>query len=163
MWNSQACIASTRSCSTLYLERIRDRQCHSAGCRSVGALQASHGTLSVHERDVGDTLTAFVTGNATIEYNGSCAGRHRHLGVGGCRQRDVRHAAEQRRNGCSAVDLSSDQRQSRLPACRRCADEIKFVAEVSDGHGHTGSQPLTVTLIGAIVRVRSAASRRPGR
>ena len=27
--------------------------------------------------------------------------------------------------------------------------KIKFVAEVSDGHGNTGSQPLTVTLIGA--------------
>ena len=29
------------------------------------------GTLSVHDADVGDALTAFVTGNATIEYNGS--------------------------------------------------------------------------------------------
>ena len=27
--------------------------------------------------------------------------------------------------------------------------KIKFVAEVSDGHGHTGSQPLTITLVGA--------------
>ena len=29
------------------------------------------GTLSVHDADVGDALTALVTGNATIEYNGS--------------------------------------------------------------------------------------------
>jgi hypothetical protein len=27
--------------------------------------------------------------------------------------------------------------------------KINFVAEVSDGHGHTGAQPLTITLVGA--------------
>ncbi len=36
--------------------------------------------------------------------------------------------------------------------------KIKFVAEVSDGHGHTGSQPLTITLVGA----DSATNASPG-
>ena len=26
---------------------------------------------------------------------------------------------------------------------------IKFIAQVDDGHGHVGSQPLTITLVGA--------------
>ena len=108
------------------------------------------GTLSVHDGDIGDTLTAFVKGNATIEYNGSTSvpGSIDISALIGRRRRDVRQRAEQRRNGRPALDLSSDQRQSRLPACRRHL-KIKFVAEVSDGHGPAGSQPLTVTLVGS--------------
>src|SRR5207237_5572006 len=42
----------------------------SAGTIPQATLGAITGTLSVHDADIGDTLTAFVTGNATIEYNG---------------------------------------------------------------------------------------------
>ena len=39
--------------------------------------------------------------------------------------------------------------------------KIKYVAEVSDGHGHAGSQPLTITLVGAAkYDERSAQPRR---
>ena len=41
--------------------------------------------------------------------------------------------------------------------------KIKFVAEVSDGHGNTGSQPLTVTLVGADSATMHRPSARPGR
>ena len=71
-----------------HLERIRDRQ-HFRRKRSVARTTSEPitGTLSVHDADIGDALTAFVTGNATIEYNGSArAGQHRHIGVGGCRR-----------------------------------------------------------------------------
>ena len=42
----------------------------SAGTIPQTTLGPITGTLSVHDADIGDILTAFVTGNATIEYNG---------------------------------------------------------------------------------------------
>ena len=41
--------------------------------------------------------------------------------------------------------------------------KIKFVAEVSDGHGHTGSQPLTITLVGADSATNASTAAPPDR
>ena len=60
------------------------------------------GTLSVHDADIGDTLTAFVTGNATIEYNGSTTwpGNIDIAALIDCRRRDLRQRVS---NGGTAV------------------------------------------------------------
>ena len=67
--NSRTCLPSTKWCSRA-VERVRDRQ-YFRRIHSGGPAQAGHGQLSVHDADIGDTLTAFQVGNATVEYNGS--------------------------------------------------------------------------------------------
>ena len=108
------------------------------------------GTLSVHDADIGDTLTAFVTGNATIEYNGLPSV------PGGIDISALIDAADVKfdsapSNGGTVVLNWTYQPINPNFDFLNAGDvlKIKFVAEVSDGHGHTGSQPLTVTLVGA--------------
>ena len=108
------------------------------------------GTLSVHDADIGDTLTAFVTGNATIEYNGSASV------PGGIDISALIDAADVKfdsapSNGGTVVLNWTYQPINPNFDFLNAGDvlKIKFVAEVSDGHGHIGSQPLTVTLVGA--------------
>ena len=108
------------------------------------------GTLSVYDGDIGDTLTAFVKGNATIEYNGSTS-------VPGSIDisalvdaADVTFESAPSNGGTVVLNWTYQPINANLNFLN-AGDilKIKFVAEVSDGHGHTGSQPLTITLIGA--------------
>jgi len=108
------------------------------------------GTLSAYDGDIGDTLTAFVTGNATIEYNGLPSV------PGGIDISALIDAADVKfdsapSNGGTVVLNWTYQPINPNFDFLNAGDvlKIKFVAEVSDGHGHTGSQPLTVTLVGA--------------
>jgi VCBS repeat-containing protein len=108
------------------------------------------GTLSVHDADIGDTLTAFVTGNATILYNGSTTL------PGGIDISALLDAADVTfdtvlSNGGTAVLHWTYDPSSVNLNFLQAGDELKitFNAEVSDGHGHTTSQPLTITLVGA--------------
>src|SRR6185295_4373397 len=108
------------------------------------------GTLSIHDGDIGDTLTAFVTGNATIEYNGSPAvpggvDISTLLDAGG-----VTFDSMLSNGGTAVLQWTYHPANANLDFLH-AGDvlKIKFLADVSDGHGNTGSQPLTVTLIGA--------------
>ena len=94
-------------------------------------------------------MTAFVTGNATIEYNGSTL-------PGGIdiaallAAGNVTFDSMLSNGGTAVLQWTYHPINANLDFLH-AGDvlKIKFVAEVSDGHGHTGSQPLTVTLIGA--------------
>ncbi|MEH2525045.1 MULTISPECIES: VCBS domain-containing protein [unclassified Bradyrhizobium] len=108
------------------------------------------GTLNVHDADIGDALTAFVIGNATIEYNGSSS-------VPGnidistlVNAADVTFDTASSNGGTVVLNWTYQPINANLDFLN-AGDilKIKFVAEVSDGHGHTGSQPLTITLVGA--------------
>jgi VCBS repeat-containing protein len=108
------------------------------------------GTLSVHDADIGDTLTAFVTGNATILYNGSTTlpggiDLSALLDAGG-----VTFDSVLSNGGTAVLHWTYDPSGVNLNFLQ-AGDELKitFAAEVSDGHGHTASQPLTITLVGA--------------
>ena len=108
------------------------------------------GTLSVHDGDIGDTLTAFVTGNATIEYNGlsSVPGN---IDISALvNAADVTFDSASSNGGTVVLNWTYQPINADLDFLN-AGDilKIKFVAEVSDGHGHTGSQPLTITLVGA--------------
>lgn len=108
------------------------------------------GTLSVHDADVGDALTGFVVGNATFEYNGSTTI------PGGIDISALLKAANVTFDAASSNGGTVNLHWTYQPLD---ADfgflhdgdvlEIKYVAEVSDGHGHTGTQDLTITLVGA--------------
>ena len=120
----------------------------SAGTIPPATLGPITGTLSVHDADIGDTLTAFVTANATIEYNGSSAlpvDIAALIAAG-----NVTFDSVLSNGGTAVLRWTYHPTNANLDFLH-AADvlKIKFVAEVSDGHGHTGSQPLTVTLIGA--------------
>jgi VCBS repeat-containing protein len=108
------------------------------------------GTLSVHDADVGDALTGVVVGNATFEYNGSTTI------PGGIDISALLDAANVTFDTASSNGGTVDLHWTYQPLN---ADfgflhdgdvlAIKYVAEVSDGHGHAGAQELTITLVGA--------------
>jgi len=108
------------------------------------------GTLSVHDGDVGDTLTASVTGNATIEYNGS-ASVPGNIDISALvNAADVTFNSVPSNGGTAVLNWTYQPTNANFDFLHAGDTlKIKFVAEVSDGHGHTGSQPLTITLVGA--------------
>ena len=122
----------------------------SAGTIPATTLPPITGTLNVHDADIGDTLTAFVTGNATIDYNGSTTvpggiDISALIAAG-----DVTFDSMLSNGGTAVLQWTYHPANVNLNFLH-AGDvlKIKFVAEVSDGHGHTGSQPLTVTLVGS--------------
>ena len=108
------------------------------------------GRLSVHDADVGDALTGVVVGNATFEYNGSTTI------PGGIDISALLKAANVTFDTASSNGGTVDLHWTYQPlnadfGFMHDGDvlEIKYVAEVSDGHGHAGAQELTITLVGA--------------
>lgn len=108
------------------------------------------GTMSVHDADVGDALTGFVIGNATFEYNGSTTL------PGGVDLSALLSAANVTFDTASSNGGTVNLHWTYQPlnadfGFLHAGDvlEIKYVAEVSDGHGSTGTQELTITLVGA--------------
>ncbi len=100
-------------------------------------LEPVTGTLSVHDADIGDTLTAFVAGNATIEYNGSTTM------PGGIDISALLNAGNvtfdsMLSNGGTAVLQWTYHPINADLDFLHAGDVLKinFVAEVSDGHGH---------------------------
>jgi hypothetical protein len=95
-------------------------------------------------------LTAFVTGNATIEYNGlsSVPGN---IDISALVDAaDVTFDSALSNGGTVVLNWTYQPINANLDFLNaNDILKIKFVAEVSDGHGHTGSQPLTITLIGS--------------
>ncbi len=108
------------------------------------------GTLSVHDGDIGDTLTAFVIGNATIEYNGSSSVPGNIDISALVNAADVTFDSAPSNGGTVVLNWTYQPINANFDFLN-AGDilKIKFVAEVSDGHGNTGSQPLTITLVGA--------------
>ncbi|WKA28145.1 VCBS domain-containing protein [Bradyrhizobium roseum] len=108
------------------------------------------GTLSVHDADVGDALTGVVVGNATFEYNGSTTI------PGGIDISALLKATNVTFDIASSNGATVDLHWTYQPidadfGFLHVGDvlEIKYVAEVSDGHGNAGAQELTITLVGA--------------
>src|SRR6185369_827767 len=106
------------------------------------------GSLSVHDGDIGDTLTAFVTGNATIEYNGS-ASVPGNVDISALvNAADVTFSSAPSNGGTVVLNWTYQPTNANF-SFLHAGDilKINYVAEVSDGHGHTGSQPLTITIV----------------
>lgn len=124
---------------------------------SAGVVPAIHsvlvgnvsGTMSVHDPDIGDPLTGVVTGNASVLYNNSSTLPN------GVNIADLIKAANltfdtvQSSGGTDVLHWSYDPHGANLDFLR-AGDVLKlsYTAEVSDGHGVTGSQQLMVTLVG---------------
>ncbi|HMM92170.1 VCBS domain-containing protein [Bradyrhizobium sp.] len=107
------------------------------------------GTMSVHDGDVGDMLTAFVAGNATIEYNGS-ASIPGNIDISSLvNAANVKFNSVLSNGGTAVLDWTYQPINANFDFLH-AGDilKIKFVAEVDDGHGHAGNQALTITLVG---------------
>jgi VCBS repeat-containing protein len=105
------------------------------------------GTVSVSDADIGDTLTGSVTGDASITYNGSatlpCDADVASL-ISACA---VSFDSVITDGGTTVLHWVYDPGQVNLDFMN-CGDTltINYTAQVNDGHGNVGSQPLTVTL-----------------
>jgi len=128
---------------------------------SAGTLAQPHaglaapvaGTLSVHDADIGDALTASVTGNAIIEFIGADGSTHLPDGVDVAAlidAHDLTFDTVQSTGGTDVLHWSYNPTDPDLDFLH-AGDvlKIKFAAQVDAGQVSTGSQPVTVTLVGA--------------
>jgi VCBS repeat-containing protein len=108
------------------------------------------GTLTVSDADVGDTLTASVSGNATIEYNGSTT-LPTNADVNSLIAASAITFDSVTTDGGTQVLHWSYDPTSPVLDFLKAGDTltITFTAQVDDGHGSLGNQPLTISLVGA--------------
>ncbi|UFZ01661.1 VCBS domain-containing protein [Bradyrhizobium ontarionense] len=107
------------------------------------------GTLTILDKDFGDTLTASVLGNGVVKYNGSSS-----------LPADAHVQALADAGAISFDSATSDGDTETLHWSYHPADvnldflkpgdtlTVTYQAEVSDGHGSSGTKALTVTLVG---------------
>ena len=121
----------------------------SAGSVHVELSAPISGTLTVSDADIGDDLTASVVGDATVHYTGT----------GSMVPADiapliaasaVTFTAAETSGGAEILHWTYDPANPALDFLR-AGDTLTiiFSAQVSDGHGNFGYQPLTITLVGA--------------
>lgn len=107
------------------------------------------GTVTASDADVGDTLTASVTGDASVTFNGSttlpCDADVASLVAASA----VTFDSTTTNGGASTLHWVYDPGTVNLDFLK-CGDTlaIDYTAQVNDGHGNTGSQELTITLVG---------------
>ena len=121
---------------------------------SAGAIHAQlaapiTGTLTVSDADIGNTLTASVSGNATVEYNGSTTlpGNIDFAALEAASA--IKFDSTTSDGGTEVLDWSYNPTNANLDFLK-AGDTltITYQAQVSDGHGSVGSQPLTVSIVG---------------
>jgi VCBS repeat-containing protein len=125
---------------------------------SAGSVPAPHvqlaapitGMITVSDADVGDTLTASVVGNAVIHYNGSTA-LPANANVAALIDADaVTFDAVQSDGGAEVLHWTYDPATPNLDFLKPGDTlTLTFSAQVNDGHGNVGNQPLTITIVGA--------------
>jgi VCBS repeat-containing protein len=125
---------------------------------SAGAIHSTisasvSGTLSVHDADIGDTLTASVIENGTAQFTGANHSTQLPNGVNISAlldSHDITFDTVQSNGGTAVLDWTYHPTSSNLDFLK-AGDVLKltFNAQVSDGHGHTANQALTVELDGA--------------
>ncbi|MDE2602079.1 MAG: VCBS domain-containing protein, partial [Bradyrhizobium sp.] len=121
----------------------------SAGYSQVHLAGPITGTITVNDADIGDTLTASVTGNAVAEYNGSTT-----LPSGVDVSALIASGAitfdtVKTTGGPDVLDWTYNPANANLDFLQP-GDKLTltFNATVSDGHATTANQALTITLVG---------------
>jgi fibronectin-binding autotransporter adhesin len=107
------------------------------------------GTLTVSDADIGDTLTASVTGNGIAEYNGSTILPPDANVSALIDSSAISFDTVQTTGGQDVLDWTYNPANADLDFLEP-GDKLTltFNALVSDGHANTEVQPLTVTLVG---------------
>jgi fibronectin-binding autotransporter adhesin len=107
------------------------------------------GTLTVSDADIGDTLTASVTGNGVAEYNGSTTLPSDANVSALIASSAITFDTVQTTGGNDVLDWTYNPTNADLDFLEPGDTlTLAFNAIVSDGHATTAVQPLTVTLVG---------------
>lgn len=124
---------------------------------SAGNVPASHslltgtvsGTMSVHDPDIGDTLTGVVSANATALLNGSSTLPNGVNVADLIKASNISFDSVQSDGGTDVLHWNYDPHGANLDFLH-AGDTLKltYAAKVSDGHDVYGSQSLTITLVG---------------
>jgi len=122
----------------------------SAGSVHVELSAPISGTMTVSDRDIGDTLTASVIGNAVIHYNDSTTLPGNVSAAALIAASAVTFNSVQSAGGAEVIRWTYDPTNPDLDFLH-AGDTlaITFTAQVNDGQGNVGHQPLTITLVGA--------------
>ncbi|MBR1125862.1 VCBS domain-containing protein [Bradyrhizobium lablabi] len=125
---------------------------------SAGTVAAPHvmlasevsGTLSVHDPDIGDTLTGSVTASASVLYNNSTTLPNGVDVSDLIKAGNISFDSVQSDGGTDVLHWNYDPHGANLDFLH-AGDVLKlnYTAQVTDGHGSNGSQQLTITLVGA--------------
>jgi fibronectin-binding autotransporter adhesin len=134
---------------------------------SAGSLPVPHvelaapitGTLTVSDADIGDTLTASVIGNAVLKYNGLTT-------IPGnvdisklVASNAIKFDSVKSDGGSDVLHWTYDPTNPNLDFLKSGDTlTITYAAQVSDGHGNIGSQPLTVTIAGTTTSANPSQS-----
>jgi VCBS repeat-containing protein len=128
---------------------------------SAGTVPAPHvelaapitGTISVSDTDIGDTLTASVMGDAVITYKGHNASTTLPANVDFAALKAasaITFNSVQTNGGTNVLHWTYDPNNPDLDFLKSGDTlTITFKAQVDDGHGCVGNQPLTITIGGA--------------
>ncbi len=121
----------------------------SAGDSHIHLAPPITGTLTVSDDDIGDTLTASVTGDAVIKYNGSTS-LPSGINVDALINPDaVTFDSVKADGGADVLHWTYNPTNPDLDFLKPGDTlTITFAAQVSDGHATAGDQPLTITLVG---------------
>ena len=124
---------------------------------SAGNVPAPHavlvgtvsGTMSVHDVDIGDTLTGVVSQNATFLFNGSSTLPNGVSLTDTLKAGNITFDSVQSDGGTDTLHWSYDPHGANFDFLH-AGDVLKltYTAQVSDGHGNNGSQQIVVTLVG---------------
>jgi VCBS repeat-containing protein len=107
------------------------------------------GTLTVSDADIGDTLTASVTGNGVAEYNGSTTLPSDANVPALIASSAITFDTVQTTGGQDVLDWTYNPTNADLDFLEPGDTlTLAFKATVSDGHATTEVQPLTITLVG---------------
>jgi VCBS repeat-containing protein len=124
---------------------------------SAGSVPAPHvqlsgpisGTLSVNDVDIGDSLTASVTGNAVIRYNGSAQLPANTDITALISASTLTFDTAESDGGTEILHWTYDPINPNLDFMRSGDTlTITFTAQVNDGHVTVGDQLLTITIVG---------------
>ena len=107
------------------------------------------GTLSVNEANIGDTLTASVTGNATVELNGSTT-LPASLDIAALAAASaIKFDSATSNGGTEVLNWTYDPTNPDVDFLKPGDTlTITYDVQVSDGHGSVGDQPLTISIVG---------------
>jgi VCBS repeat-containing protein len=107
------------------------------------------GTLSVNDADVGDTLTASVTGNAVLKLNGSTHLPDNVDVSALISSHAITFDTAKSDGGTEVLHWTYDPDNPNLDFLKSGDTlTITFAAQVNDGHGNVGNQNLTVSIVG---------------
>ena len=121
----------------------------SAGSVHVQLAAPIAGTLTVSDADIGDTLTASVTGNGTIAYNGSATPANVDA-TALIAASDIKFDSVTSNGGAEILNWTYNPTNPGLDFLK-AGDTltVTFTAQVNDGHGGVVNQPLTINIVGA--------------